>query len=219
MAELPIFPLEVVVFPGMTVPISIQEERYRKLLRLVLAQPHEPKRFIIVLSTGNAAIRDTPLRLARFGTVVNVLSVEERDNGGYEILVHGQDRCEVVVSRREDVAEPGGATRPLHFATEAPAPVGRGDPNTEAVAAWDAVDTFRTYAGTLFKADAAADIDQHLPEDLLYQASFVCANIRVAPASKQPLLEADSLTERFDLARGLMLERLGRKGRSRRSKA
>lgn len=215
--ELPVFPLDVVVFPGMTVPVTVTEERYRRLVRLALAQPTEPKRFITTLARKNAPIRDTPVELERYGTLVHVLSVEETDDGGFELLVHGQERCEVVVTRHEDVPEQGGATRPLNFAKFTPAPVGRDDPNAEAVAAWDAIDTFRTYAGTLFKGDAVTEIDQHLPEDPFYQASFVCANIRVPPATKQPLLAAPSLRERFDMARTIMLEKLERKGRSGRS--
>lgn len=218
MSELPIFPLDVVVFPGMTVPVSVREERYKRLVKLVLAQPQEPKRFIVAMAEGEAAIRDTPVRLARYGTLVNVLSIEETDDG-FELLVHGQERCEVAVSRIDEVAEAGGATRPLFFANGTPAPVERSDPNAEAIAAWDAVDTFRDYAKTLFKLDSAAEIDVHLPQDPLYQASFVCANIRVPAASKQPLLEAPSLTARFDLARDLMLRRLERKPRSRRGSA
>lgn len=216
MDELPIFPLDVVVFPGMTVPITVNEERYRRLVRLTLAQETEPKRFIATLARKNAPIRDTPVQLERYGTLVHVLSVEETDDGGFELLVHGQERCEVLPARHEDVPEAGGATRPLHFAEFTPAPVGRDDPNAEAVAAWDAIDTFRTYAGTLFKGDAVTEIDMHLPDDPFFQASFVCANIRVPPATKQPLLAAPSLRARFDLARTIMLEKLERKGRSSR---
>lgn len=218
MSELPIFPLDVVVFPGMTVPLSVREERYKRLVKLVLAQEREPKRFIVVVSGDEAVIRDTPLKLARFGTLVNVLTVEETSEG-FELLVHGQERCEVAVSRSEDVGEAAGESRPLYFAEEAPAPVERSDPNDEAIAAWDAIDTFRDYAKTLFKLDSSADIDVHLPQDPFYQASFVCANLRVPAASKQPLLEAPSLKERFDLARDLMLRRLDRKPRSRRGDA
>ncbi|HZJ08073.1 MAG TPA: LON peptidase substrate-binding domain-containing protein [Trueperaceae bacterium] len=219
MHELPIFPLDVVVFPGMTVPVNVHEQRYRQLIRLVLAQEAEPKRFIAVLAGETAPIRDVQDQLERYGTVVHVLSVEENDDGSVDVVVHGQERCEVVVTRREEVSEPSGAERPLYFAEYQPAPVGRGDPNTEAVAAWDAIDTFRTYAGTLFKGDAAAEIDMHLPEDPLYQASFLCANIRVPPATKQPLLDAPSLTERFELARHIMLERMERRQRARRGRA
>lgn len=217
--ELPLFPLDVVVFPGMTVPLHVFEERYKRLLHEVLAQEQEPKRFVIVWSSGNAPIRDTPDHLARYGTIVHVLSVEENEDGSFDLLVHGQERCEVSISRIEQVPEPGGEPRPLYFTEEQPAPLGRDDPNAEAVAAWDAVDTFRDYAGKRFRGDAEDEIDAHLPDDPFYQASFVCANILVPPSSKQSLLEARSLRERLDLARALMQERMEPRPRARRGRA
>lgn len=214
---LPVLPLDVVVFPGMTVPVTATEERYKHLVKLALAQESEPKRFITVFTPPTAPIRDTEEQFERYGTLVHLLSVEETDEG-FDLVLHGQERCEVDISHSQDVADGAGDTRPLYFADYRPAPVVRGDPNAEAVAAWDAIDTFRAYADTLYRGDT--DIDVHLPEDPLYQASFVCANIRVPAASKQPLLAAPSLTERFDLARHLMLERMTkRRTRSRRQRA
>lgn len=210
-------PLDVVVFPGMTVPVTATEERYKHLVKLALAQQSEPKRFITVFTPKTAPIRDTPERFERYGTLVHLLSVEETDEG-FDLVLHGQERCEVAIADVADVPDGSGEARPLYFAEFKPAPVGRGDPNAEAVAAWDAIDTFRAYADTLYRGDT--DIDVHLPEDPLYQASFVCANIRVPAASKQPLLAAPSLTERFDLARDLMLERMSkRQQRGRRHRA
>ncbi len=214
---LPVLPLDVVVFPGMTVPVTATEERYKHLVKLALAQETEPKRFITVFTPPTAPIRDTAEQFERYGTLVHLLSVEETDEG-YDLVLHGQERCEVDISDAMDVADGGGDTRPLYFAEYRPAPVVRGDPNAEAVAAWDAIDTFREYADTLYRGDT--DIDVHLPEDPLYQASFVCANIRVPAASKQPLLAAPSLTERFDLARDIMRERMSkRRHRARRQRA
>lgn len=219
MQELPLFPLSVVVFPGMTVPVHAFEERYKRLAREVLAQEQEPKRFIIVYEPSGAAIRDTALRVARYGTMVHVLSAEENHDGTFELLVHGQERCEVEVARVIEVAEPSGVTRPLAYVRETPAPLGRDDPNQEAIAAWDALDTFRTYAGRRFQGNAGKEIDKHLPEDPFYQASFIAANIVVPSEAKQSLLEAGSLTERFDLARSLMLERMEPRARVKRGRA
>ncbi|NLG09889.1 MAG: LON peptidase substrate-binding domain-containing protein [Deinococcales bacterium] len=219
MSELPLFPLDVVVFPGMTIPLHVHEERYKRLVREVLAQEQEPKRFLIVYEPSHAPIRDTAVRVARYGTVVHVLSAEENPDGTYDLLVHGQERYEIDVTRVVDVPEPSGATRPLAYAEEQPAPLGRDDPNAEAIAAWDALDTFRAYADRRFHGDASAEIDKHLPEDPFYQASFIAANILVPSEAKQSLLEAGSLRERFDLARALMLERLERRARPRRGRA
>lgn len=207
MSELPLFPLDVVVFPGMTVPLHVFEERYKTLVRRVAAAD-EP-RFAIALSRASSGIGDGVPGLADYGAFVSLLTTEESADGTFQVLVHGQDRCRVRVVRTEHVEEPGGGdTRPLHWIEDAPAPLGRDDPNEELVAAWDAIDTFRAYAETFFAFDALDQIEEALPEDPLYQSSFLCANIRVPLESRQVLLEAPSLTARFELAKKLMEERL-----------
>lgn len=206
MPEVPLFPLEVVVFPGMTVPIHVFEERYKRLVRFCMEQ--DRKRFAIVLTTHNAPIRDTPVGIADMAALVDLLSVQENADGTFDLLVHGQERCRVHVLRREDVAERDGGHRPLFFIDDAATPIARDDPNEEQVAAWDTLDTFRSYATAYFADGARDQVEANLPTDPLYQASFVCANLRVPLASKQVLFEADSLRERFELARRMMDEQL-----------
>ncbi len=205
-AEVPLFPLEVVVFPGMTVPIHVFEERYKRLVRFCLE--NDRKRFVMVLVTHNAPIRDTPVGIAEMGSLVDILSVQENADGSFDLLVHGQERCRVEVVRREDVREDDGGHRPLFFVNDAAETVARDDPNQEQVAAWDALDTFRQYAATFFADGAVSQVEANVPEEPLYQASFVCANLRVSLASRQVLLEAGSLRERFELARKMMAEQL-----------
>ena len=108
----------------------------------------------------------------------------------------------------EDVPERDGSSRPLYCSDYREAPLQRDDPNEERVVAWDALDTFRHYARAVFAVDAQGQIDANLPEDLLYQASFVCANVRAPSASRQVLLEAPSLVARFRLVQKLMEERI-----------
>jgi uncharacterized protein len=87
-------------------------------------------------------------------------------------------------------------------------PVERGDPNLERVAAWDALEAFRRYARTFFAFDAERQIDENVPDDVLYQASFICANLRLDGDERQALLEAPTLVDRFRLAERLIEERI-----------
>lgn len=207
MSELPLFPLpETVVFPGMSVPLHIFEERYKRLVRSTVES--EPKRFVVTLAPDLEAIRDSRPPLPGYGTFVDLLSVQENADGSMNVLAHGQERCRLEVVREESVAEPEGNERPLYFVDDRPAPVERDDPNQERLVAWDAIDTFRAYAATFFAFDSTDQIEDALPEDPLYQASFICANIRVPAASRQVLLDAPTLAARFQLASKLMQERL-----------
>ena len=201
--SLPVFPLDLVVFPGQTVPLLVFEARYKRLVEAVLAMD-EP-RFVIARSgMGGEGPAVAPV-----GTIVRVVELAERPDGTYTLTAHGGERVRVDVVRREDVAEPDGRERPLFFTSAEPFPVLRDDPNLERIAAWDALDAFRRYARAFFAArDAERQVDEHVPDDPLYQASFVCANLRIDSAERQALLEAPSLVDRFRLAERMLDERL-----------
>lgn len=203
---LPIFPLDVVVFPGMTVPLYVFEERYKRLVKRCLEA--EEQRFVIALARQGGGIRDGGSPVHPVGSFVDVLTLSEQPDGAFQLLAHGQGRCRVEPSEVEQVAEPDGSSRPLHFTEALEHPLQRHDPNQELVVAWDTLDTFRAYAKTFFAFNALEQIDEAIPDDLLYQASFICANIRVPLESRQVLLEAESLSARFQLAQKLMQEML-----------
>ncbi len=203
MELLPVFPLDLVVFPGQTVRLVVFEGRYRRLVQTIVEA--EDPRFVVSL-----ALEGGGRPVADVGTVVSVVELSENADGNYDLLVHGRDRVRLSVERREDVPEPDGGTRPLYFARCKPLPLRRDDPNLERLAAWDALESFRHYAAEVFYGEAAHAVDEHLPDELLYQASFVCANLRVEAEERQPLLEAPSLVERFRRAERLMNQRLGR---------
>lgn len=207
MAGVPIFPLpNTVVFPGMTVPLYVFEERYKLLVKLCLEAT--VPRFIIALSKPKDVIREGDYPFHAVGSVINVLQASENPDGTFNLLGHGQERCRIAVLEERQVAERDGSSRPLYLAEAIPYPLERGDPNLEMVAAWDAIDTFREYAKVFFAFDALKQIEQVMPDEPLYQASFICANIRIPSDARQKLLEAPSLSARFQLAERLMKERL-----------
>lgn len=189
----------------MTVPLYVFEARYRRLVRLVLEG--EEKRFVIVLGRPRRH-DDDAAAMHDVGTAMQVVRVDEREDGTFELLAHAQERVAVHPVLHEEVPEPDGSTRPLYVTRYEPLPLERSDPNEERVVAWDALEAFRRYAATVFAFDAQEQIDANMPEDPLYQASLVCANLRVPSASRQVLLEAESLRARFRLAHKLIDERL-----------
>lgn len=190
----------------MTVPLYIFEERYKRMVK-DLVDANE-RRFVIALAKRHAAISDGTVSICEVGSFVDIVSVTENTDGTYNIVVHGQERCKVAVSKEVKIKSPDGSSSPLHYTQDEPYPLIRGDLNLERVAAWDALDLFRQYAKSFFAFDASKQIEEALPSDLLHQASFICANIRVPIQSRQVLLEAPSLADRFLLASKLMKERL-----------
>ncbi len=214
MAKLPLFPLpETVVFPGMTLPLYIFEERYKRMVKDCVE--NNQQRLVIVLAKQTSlfelsdSLDDAILPVTYdIGTYVDILSVSENPDGSYNILTHGQERCRVELADQLAVTEADGSTRYLYYSEDKPEALRRDDPNLERVSAWDTLDTFRNYAQTFFAFDALKQIEEALPDDLLYQASFICANLRVPAHERQEMLETPSLVERFELARRLMQEHL-----------
>lgn len=206
MDELAVFPLGIVVFPGMTVPLHVYEERYKRLVRHATALD-EP-RFVIAPPPAEVLDDEGSARPGEIGTILDVLDARENPDGTYRLLGHGRDRCRLRRVREESVPEPSGGERPLWFAVVEPWPLVRGDPNDERLAAWDAMEAFERYGDRFFAGDAREQAANAMPADPLYQASFVCANLRLPAPEAQRLLEAPSLVERFKEARRAIDARL-----------
>lgn len=87
--RLPLFPLDLVVFPHARLPLHVFEPRYRRLLRHLLALPPQDRRFGIVAPHRSAAGGDSALLpaqgphpgsgLRRVGTVVVLRDVDYLD--------------------------------------------------------------------------------------------------------------------------------------------
>lgn len=206
MSELAVFPLPVVVFPGMTVPLHVFEERYKRLVRHATALD-EP-RFVIAPPPHERLEDDGSARPGEIGTILDVLDASENPDGTFRLLGHGRERCRLLSVREENVPEPGGGERPLWLAQVEPWPLERGDPNDEQVAAWDALEAFERYGQRFFADEAREQAASAMPGDALYQASFVCANLRLPAPDAQTLLEAPSLVDRFRAARQAIDARL-----------
>ena len=204
--ELPLLELpDSVVFPGMTVSFGLVEGRHRQLMKQVLRQKEH--RFLVSWTGEPPAIGD-PDRLQVFGTNMAVLSVAGNDQDGFNVTAQGMGRQRIKVARTESLVEPDGGHSSLVFAHDEPAPLLRDDPNQELVEAWDTVSVFERYANRFFDERLRAQIDDAVPDDPFYIASFVCANCVLEPVQQQLLLAAPTLSARLRLVRALMREQL-----------
>ena len=84
--RLPLFPLEVVLYPGEQLPLHIFEPRYRRLVTRCL---EEDRPFGIVLAEAG--------KLAQVGSLARITRVLARyGDGRMDILVTGEDRFRIV---------------------------------------------------------------------------------------------------------------------------
>src|SRR5512143_2318623 len=93
--RLPYFPLRLVLFPHLPLPLHIFEERYRAMTRDLVADgsPYQG-RFVIAAITSGAEVgegRDAPTT-APVGTIAEVRNAERFADGRWALLVVGIER-------------------------------------------------------------------------------------------------------------------------------
>ncbi len=90
---LPIFPLNVVLFPGMMLPLHIFEERYKSMAQQCL-DSGEP--FGVVLAKTKDALKvgynDYFSDVYHIGTTAHITAVEHLNDGRMNVITVGQDR-------------------------------------------------------------------------------------------------------------------------------
>jgi len=91
--HLPLFPLGSVLFPGLVLPLHIFEERYRLLVRELLALPEEERRFgVVAIRQGREVGADGVHALYDVGCVAHVRRAEPYDDGRFDIVSTGTAR-------------------------------------------------------------------------------------------------------------------------------
>ncbi|MGH1493234.1 MAG: LON peptidase substrate-binding domain-containing protein [Acidimicrobiales bacterium] len=91
MAALPQFPLGLVLFPTMVLPLHIFEPRYRALVHDVLEQG---RRFgVVMIERGTETGGDD--QRSGFGTIAEVIEAEEFPDGRWSLVTVGVERFKV----------------------------------------------------------------------------------------------------------------------------
>jgi Lon protease-like protein len=90
--KLPLFPLPLVFFPGMTLPLHIFEARYREMINLCLDE-RQPFGVALIRSGREVGGPATPHRVGTYGTISRV---ERLPDGRMNIEVVGQERFHIL---------------------------------------------------------------------------------------------------------------------------
>ncbi len=93
MAELPMFPLGSVLFPGAILPLHVFESRYRALVQHCLTDGNEPEFGVVLIDRGSEVGGGDVRR--PIGTVARLVQVTELDGGRYAIVAVGTRRIAV----------------------------------------------------------------------------------------------------------------------------
>ena len=184
---LPLFPLNVVLFPGMPLPLHIFEERYKAMIGNCLERK-EP--FGIILIKEGQEVGE-PAEPVRIGTTARILQVERLQEGQMNIMTRGERRFELVeITQRV----PHLAGQVKYLAEEA------GEESPAAIA-----EIREGYAEFLRKLTALSggwSAQAETPEDPV-QLSFAIASslatsIALPGDTRQELLESSTAKERLE---------------------
>lgn len=187
--ELPLFPIgEVVLLPGMGLPIYVFEPRYRELLGRI-RQSGEAIGIPCVMPEQAANGADLDSRLARVGSLAHLTQVNYNPDGTAEIMVVGGERYSILEIDHEK--------HPYSVANVVMEPLEPCDMNWVKAVAREVVERFVQKV-----KPRLGDVRDDIPEDLLLKASFVAANLGLPEGERyqiQRVLEAKTLLERFEV--------------------
>jgi Lon protease-like protein len=191
---LPMFPLGTVLFPGVSVPLHVFEDRYRAMVHHLLRVPDPVDRVF-----GSVAIREGyeigdhgNQSLYRVGCRIRMTEVESHPDGTFDLVGVGLDR---IALDRLDTRGP----YPVGHVTARPDAT---DPVPEDVVEQARV-MFTAYRSAL--AQVRGDLlPAELPEDPTYLSWTLAALTPLPMPDRQSLLEAEDAGARLLLATDLL---------------
>jgi hypothetical protein len=92
-ATLPLFPLGLVLYPGVMLPLHIFEDRYRRLVRDLLELPDGKRRFgVVAIKAGREVGTDGVTALHQVGCTAELRYAEAYEDGRFDIIATGMTR-------------------------------------------------------------------------------------------------------------------------------
>ncbi len=192
--SLPLFPLGTVLFPGIALPLHIFEERYRRLVRDLLDQAEQPRRFgVVAIRAGREVGAGGVDDLYGVGCTAELRRVEAYQDGRYDIVAVGGSRF------RLGEVHPGELTRgEVEFLPEA---VSERSADLSAAAGR----LFLAYRAAVLTAQSAdPGDDPELPADPVERSYLIAAATVLDLTDKQRLLEAATVDDRLRLEADLL---------------
>ncbi len=192
-ARLPLFPLGLVLFPGVPVPLHLFEPRYRQMLADVRAGD---QRFGIICAMAGVSERELPV--GRAGCIAEITDVEMMPDGRSNIVVVGRERFALERILDDEAPYLVGQVIPLPDTPDA-------SPVMTAVLADDVVSHFTRIVRAVQKLndDPQAAIPA-LPESPAQLAWSVASMIDVDLELRQRLLTERSPTARLEQMNALL---------------
>ena len=191
---LPMFPLGTVLFPGVSMPLHVFEDRYRALVHHLLRVSDPVDRVF-----GSVAIREGyevgdhgNQSLYRVGCRIRMTDVEAHPDGSFDLVAVGLDRFQL------DSLETGGPYPVGHVTARPEPPPDVPEDVTDAARAM-----FTAYRAAL--TSIRGDVEPtELPRDPSYLSWALAALAPLPMPDRQSLLEAEDAATRLVLVTDLL---------------
>jgi len=183
LAEVPLFPLNLVLFPGMQLPLHIFEERYKAMIGTCLERD-EPFGVVLIKEGQEVGAPAEPFRI---GTTARIVQVERLEDGQMNLLTTGERRFELVeITQR--LPHLAGRVRYL-----------KEEPGQDLASAISEVrQDYATFLRTLGGLAGGWSAEIRVPEDPVRLSFAVASNIDLPRDIRQQLLEAATAKERLE---------------------
>jgi len=194
----PVLPLrDIVVFPGMIVPLFVGREKSVKALEEVMKDDKQ----ILLIAQKNATQDDPgPDDIYDIGTLGTVLQLLKLPDDTVKVLVEGGRRVRIAgYTDRADFFEARAVE--MEEAT--------GDPAELQAAARTVVSEFENYVKLNKKVPPEVVVSINKIEEPAKLADTISAHLALKVADKQQLLELDSVSKRLERILGLMEGEIG----------
>jgi uncharacterized protein len=198
--RLPLFPLGVVLYPGMLLPLHIFEDRYRRLVRDLLDGP-EPRRFgVIAIRKGRETGVEGVQSLYEIGCTATLRRVEEHQDGRFDLVTVGTQRFRLLtldqtlpylqgeIELLPDEAVDGAAAAPVVRAVQV---------------------AFRGYLDALTEWGGATIRVGDLPDEPVLLSFIVAAAMVIDLPERQALLDEPDALRRLGAERAVLSRETG----------
>lgn len=192
MTTVPVFPLNTVLFPGVTTPLHVFEDRYRHLVLDLLELPDPVQRVfgIVAIREGYEVGEHGMQSVHRVGTLAQLTSVEPYDDGRFDIEVTGRERFRI-----------GGLDAGGDYLRAEVELLGDRDEPGAREEATRALAAFHAYRARLSDLRGGPVLTGELPADPAYLSYALAATCLLTLPERQALLEAESARDRLALLR------------------
>lgn len=188
---LPLFPLGMVLFPGMVQPLHVFEPRYRTLIRRLTTQPADTARElgIVAIRQGWEVGSQGARALYDHGCVAALRKVEAHDDGAFDLVLVGTDRFRL--ARVDSASEPYLVGRVDRLADDA------GDPAYAEILAGSVRRLYADYLAALAHVQELRLTVPELPADPRALSHLVAATAPLDLGDRHGLLAAPDAVARL----------------------